>query len=71
MKNKNKKDLFKYNNQNNLYLSILIILLIISFAVSFKSGEELYYLINTNLNGTSEQSNSEIATWGFTVRIEY
>ena len=56
---------------NNLYLSILIVLLIISFIVSFKTGNMIYYLLNTNLNDTFEESNTEIATWGFSVRIEY
>lgn len=56
---------------NNLYLSILIFFLIISFIISFKTGNKIYYLLNTNLNDNFGKSNTEIATWGFSVRIEY
>ena len=56
---------------NNLYLSILIFFLIISFIISFKTGNKIYYLLNTNLSDNFGKSNTEIATWGFSVRIEY
>ena len=61
----------KRNKLNNIYFCILIILLIFSFIVSFKTGESIYYLLNTNLSDSFEESNTEIATWGFSVRIEY
>ncbi|MCI8310186.1 MAG: hypothetical protein HFJ45_08550 [Clostridia bacterium] len=56
---------------NNLYLTFLIILLIISFIISFKTGEGIYYLFNTNLDDKISNTNSEIAIWEFKVRIEY
>lgn len=61
----------KQKKLNNLYLTFLIILLIISFIISFKTGEGIYYLFNTNLDDKISNTNSEIAIWEFKVRIEY
>ena len=61
----------KQKKLNNLYLTFLIILLIISFIISFKTGEGIYYLFNKNLDDKISNTNSEIAIWVFNVRIEY
>lgn len=61
----------KRNKLNNIYFCILIILLIFSFIVSFKTGESIYYLLNTNSDNLISNSSSQIADWNFTVRIEY
>lgn len=56
---------------NKIYLIFLIIILIIAMSFSFKTGMQLYYLINTNLNDKDTPVNSEIAGWNFEVTIEY
>jgi hypothetical protein len=56
---------------NNLYLVFLIILLILIFIISFKTGENIYYLTHTNLNEESTNTYTGVAGWGFEVRIEY
>ena len=54
-----------------LYLIVLIILLIFTFIFSFKTGERLYYLVNTDLDKEDSDLKTDVATWNFEVRIEY
>lgn len=61
----------KYKNLKIIYLIVLIILLIFTFIISFKTGESMYYLINTNPENKNTNTISDIATWNFEVRIEY
>lgn len=70
-----KENNFKEKNTLNklkiAYLIVLIILLIFTFIVSFKTGESIYYLVNTNPEGKSTDAFSNIAEWNFSARIEY
>lgn len=59
------------NNVNILYLIILIILIIFTFVISFKTGENIYNLVNTNLGNQDTVSNTKLAKWSFIVRIKY
>ena len=56
---------------NKIYLVFLIIILIIIMIVSFKTGNQMYYLINTSLNKQNTNVDSDIADWKFQVTIEY
>jgi len=56
---------------NKIYLIFLIILLMIMMIVSFKTGNQLYYLVNTSLNSQNTQVESNIASWKFRVTIAY
>ena len=56
---------------NNIYMCFLIIVIIIIVILSFKTGMQMYYLINTNLDDKDVPGNSEIADWNFEVTIEY
>ena len=53
-----------------IYLVILILLLILTFITSFKSGEKIYYFLNKN-NNEIPIITSNIAEWKFNDRIEY
>ena len=62
----------KNNRKNGLkiiYLIIVIILLILSIIISFKTGEGLYKLINTNTNSKSTETETGIADWSFIVKV--
>jgi hypothetical protein len=61
----------KQKKLNNLYLFFLIIILLLIFTISFKTGENIYYLFHTNLNDKISDGNTKIANWSFEVRIEY
>ena len=61
----------KYKDLKIIYLIILIILLIFTFVVSFKTGESIYYLINTNPKNKDTSTSSDIANWNFEVIIKY
>ena len=39
--------------------------------ISFKTGKQMYYLINTNLDNQNTDIDSDIANWKFQVTIEY
>ena len=56
---------------NKIYVIFLIILLILVMIISFKTGNQLYYLINTSLNSQDTQVESNIANWKFRVTIAY
>lgn len=73
IKKENEKEEIKTENKNLkvVYLIILIILLIFTFVISFKTGETIYYLVNTNPENKNTNTVSDIATWNFEVRIEY
>lgn len=43
----------------------------IMMIVSFKTGNQLYYLVNTSLNSQNTQVESNIASWKFRVTIAY
>jgi multisubunit Na+/H+ antiporter MnhB subunit len=55
---------------NRIYLIILILVLLISCIVSFKTGENLYRHTST-LSNKNTVSNTYVASWNFDVRIEY
>lgn len=59
------------NKLKIIYLIVLIILLIFTFIVSFKTGESIYYLVNTNPEDKNTNAFSNIAEWNFSARIEY
>lgn len=70
----NKKEEKETNNFKALkiiYLIILIILLIFTLIVSFKTGEGIYYLVNTNQEKENFETRSDVATWHFDVKIMY
>lgn len=56
---------------NKIYLVLLIFILIIIMIISFKTGKQMYYLINTNLDNQNTDIDSDIANWKFQVTIEY
>lgn len=56
---------------NKIYLVFLIIVWILIFVFSFKTGTQMYYLVNTNLNDKNTPINSDVASWKFEVLIEY
>lgn len=56
---------------NKIYLVLLIFILIIIMIISFKTGKQMYYLINTNLDNQNTDVDSDIANWKFQVTIEY
>lgn len=61
----------KISKLNIIYLIFLIIILIFAMLLSLKTGMQLYYLINTNLNDKDTPVKSDVADWKFEVRIEY
>ena len=65
------KEKYRRRTLNNMYLVFLIFVLILAFLISFKTGENLYYLINTNSEEKDTITSSSIADWSFDVRIEY
>ena len=52
-------------------MKILIIVLILGIVFSFKSGSQMYYLVNTNLGNQNTDARSGIANWKIEVTIEY
>lgn len=56
---------------NKVYIIFLIIVLIIAIILSFRTGMQMYYLVNTNFNDKNMPTNSEVADWNFEVTIEY
>ena len=56
---------------NRVYLAFLIIVLILGIVFSFKSGSQMYYLVNTNLGNQNTDAKSGIANWKIEVTIEY
>lgn len=56
---------------NNIYLIFLIIVLIVAILLSFKTGMQLYYLLNTDLNNKDTPIKSSVADFNFEVTIEY
>ena len=52
-----------------IYLIILIILLILAFGICFKTGENLYKLVNTDMKNKNTQTETGVADWSFRVRI--
>lgn len=61
----------KLKTINKIYLMFLIIVLIIIIIFSFKTGGQMYYLINTNLSDNNTLVKSGIANWRLEVTIEY
>ena len=66
MKKRKKTILF-----NNIYAIFLIIILIISIMLSFKTGMQMYYLMSTDLNDKDIPAEGKVAEWKFDVKIEY
>ncbi len=56
---------------NRIYIIFLIIVLIIAILFSFRTGMQMYYLVNTNLNDKDVPSESDVANWNFKVWVEY
>lgn len=56
---------------NNIYLIFLMIVLIVAILLSFKTGMQLYYLLNTDLNNKDTPIKSSVADFNFEVTIEY
>jgi len=56
---------------NKIYFLFLIFVLILSISISFKSGERVYYLVNTNLDDETTAVNTGVADWKIEVTIEY
>ena len=56
---------------NKIYLIFLIFVLIIIVVFSFKSGKQMFYLVNTNLNDKDTPVKTDIANWKIEVSIEY
>lgn len=56
---------------NKTYLVFLIFVIILMIVLSFITGNQMYYLINTNLKDTNNPVKSKIANWRFEVFIEY
>ena len=56
---------------NKIYLIFLIIAVIIILIFSFQVGNQIYYVINTNLGSKSTPSISDIADWKLKVTITY
>lgn len=56
---------------NKIYLIFLIIAVIIILIFSFQVGNQIYYVINTNLGSKNTPSISDIADWKLKVTITY
>ncbi len=73
MKKESKKEKKKSKIEllNKIYIIFLIIVLIITILISVRTGMQMYYLINTNLNDKDVPTKSNVADWKFEVVIEY
>ena len=61
----------KVKTLNKIYIIFLIIVLIIVVLFSFKTGMQMYYLVNTNLNDKDVPTESDVADWNLEVWVEY
>ena len=71
MEKEKKKKKSKIELLNKIYMIFLIIVLIIAILISFRTGMQMYYLVNTNLNNKDVPTKSDVADWNFEVVIEY